>query len=182
MQKIPPEVRDAITASDWERTIFNIGRAHKLHIDDIDVLSIETILTMIGLEHPKDFPENIKKRIGLSSEVLMDIVDEVNEQLFSKIREALKTHYEKQSAEGIMAKEEEDELYHAGISLEDDYQPERPKKSLATLVDQKLSQPQVQKVAEEKPAPPPAPLQPTPQEEKPSRPPLSFDPYREPIE
>ena len=73
MQKIPAEVREAIRASDWERTIFNIGREHKMHIDDIDTLSIETILTMIGLEHPKDYPENIQKRIGLKDEELKRI-------------------------------------------------------------------------------------------------------------
>ncbi|MEZ4103109.1 MAG: hypothetical protein R3B55_00875 [Candidatus Paceibacterota bacterium] len=84
MQKIPAEVREAIKSSDWERTIFNIGREHKMHIDDIDILSIETILTMIGLEHPKDYPENLQKRIGLNDEQLMSIVDEVNQRLFLK--------------------------------------------------------------------------------------------------
>ena len=179
MQKIPSEVREAIESSDWERKIFNIGRAHKLHIDDIDVLSMETILTMIGLEHPKDFFDNVKERAEISEDVLLDIIDEVNEQLFTKIRDALKVHYEKVSAGEIMDDEEKDELHHAGISIDENHQPRTEKKTLETLVDRRLKEVKAEKPKvsesqpkEEEPKTPKI-------EEKPKR---TFDPYREPIE
>ena len=185
MQKIPAEVREAIRASDWERTIFNIGREHKMHIDDIDTLSIETILTMIGLEHPKDYADNIQKRVGLSDDELMNIVDQVNERLFSKIREALKIHYEKVATGEIMADEEKDALHYSGIEVEDGYVPRNAKKTIETLVDQRISKPEVvvektpepvvQKVAVNIPA--------QQVEEKVIKiPEIRFDPYREPIE
>lgn len=185
MQKIPPEVREAIEKSDWERIVFNVGRAHKMHVDDIDVLSIETILTMIGLEHPKDFPVNVQKGTGMSDDLLMDVIDEINEKLFSKIREALKVHYEKQSAGEIMDTGEKDELFHAGITLDDDHKPVNEKKNIETLVDKKLKEVEVVKaetstpevVVEEKPEPE---KEIAPQvEEKPRQ---SFDPYREPLQ
>lgn len=200
MQRIPPEVREAIEKSDWERTIFNIGHEHKMHIDDIDTLSIETILTMIGLEHPKDYPENIQKAIGLKEEELMNLVDEVNERLFSKIREALRIHYEKVATGEIMADEEKDELHYAGIEVEDNYSPRTEKKTPITMIDQRVKEPEPEpaapKVEEVKPEPaeeketdksttpikeeiPPENL---PHEKKMRIPEVKFDPYREPIE
>ena len=113
MKRIPQEVREVISNSGWERIVFNIGREHKLHIDDIDTLSVETIITMIGLEHPNDFSENLQKRIDLDDETLYKIVDEINDRLFSKIRDALKEYYEKVSAGEIMATEEKVELHYA---------------------------------------------------------------------
>lgn len=183
MQKIPAEVREAIEKSDWERVVFNIGRAHKMHVDDIDVLSIETILVMIGLSHPKDFPDHLQKATGMSDDTLMDIIDEINEKLFSKIREALKTHYEKVSAGEIMDTGEKDELFHAGISLDDNHQPIAEKKNLETLVDKKLKEAEVKKpevvaVEEKKEEAPKVEIK-KPEVEKPRQ---SFDPYREPIE
>ena len=65
------------------KIVLDMDVKHKMHIDDIDVLSNETILTMIGLEHPKDFPENVQKRTGLSDDELVNIVDEIN-KLFQK--------------------------------------------------------------------------------------------------
>ncbi|MDQ5883293.1 MAG: hypothetical protein QG654_206 [Patescibacteria group bacterium] len=185
MKKIPTEVREAILSSDWERTIFNIGREHKMHIDDIDTLSVETILTMIGLEHPKDYPENIQKRIGLSDDDLMNIVDQVNERLFSKIREALRIHYEKISAGEIMADEEKDELHHAGVDLEDDYSPRTEKKPLSTMIDKKILTPEPVIVKTPQPVIQKAPVNVPAQqvEEKIIKiPEIRFDPYREPIE
>lgn len=187
MRKIPAEVREAIRASDWERTIFNIGREHKLHIDDIDTLSVETILTMIGLEHPKDYPENIQKRIGLKDEELMNIVDQVNERLFSKIRDALKTHYEKVASGEIMADEEKDELHHSGIEVEDGYVPRNPKKTIETLVDQRVRtlEPVIEKTPEPEPEKKQEPISIPEEQVKEGAikiPEIKFDPYREPIE
>ncbi len=188
MQRIPAEVREAIEASDWERTVFNIGRAHKMHIDDIDSLSIETILTMIGLEHPKDFPENLQKQTGVSDETLMEIVDEINERLFSKIRNALKEHYEKVSAGEIMAQEEKDTLHHAGISLDDSYVPTEQKKNTETLIDKKpaeekiSSSPIESEVFVEEAPKVVVSLGDSSSKPPQSKPRITFDPYREPIE
>lgn len=189
MRKIPSEVREAINSSDWERTIFNIGREHKMHIDDIDTLSVETILTMIGLEHPKDYPNNLQKRIGLNDDELMNIVEQVNERLFSKIREALRVHYEKVATGEIMADDEKDELHHAGVDLDDDYAPMTEKKELSTMIDKKVPEPkpapivtaQKPPVEEVKKAPMNIPEK--LMEEKVIKiPEIKFDPYREPIE
>ena len=185
MNRIPAEVREAILASDWERTIFNIGREHKMHIDDIDTLSVETILTMIGLEHPKDYPDNLQKRIGLKDDELMTIVDQVNERLFSKIRDALKMHYEKVASGEIMDDEEKDALHYSGIEVEDGYTPRTSKKTIETLVDQRVLKPEpvVEKTPEPAPEKAPANIPAKQVEEKIIKiPEIRFDPYREPIE
>jgi restriction endonuclease len=188
MQKIPPEVRMVIENSDWERTVFNIGRAHKMHIDDIDALSIETILTMVGLEHPKDFSNNLQKHTGISNDTLAEIVDEINERLFTKIRQALQEYYEKVSAGEIMAPEEKDELHHAGIELDEPHTPSSPKRTPATLIDQKTIKIE-QEATSSNEATPAKPvfadlskISDTKSATEPTLSKSSFDPYREPIE
>lgn len=179
MRKIPKEVRDAIENSDWERVVFNIGREHKLHIDDIDTLSVETILTMIGLEHPKDFYENVQSRANIGTDTMNQIVDEINSRLFTKIRLALQEYYEKLSAGEIMHPEEKKHLNNSGIVLDDDEDLAEISNQVKEIVSVKENpQPIVEtkNVTEPKPTP-------TSSEKKEVKiPEIKFDPYREPIE
>jgi hypothetical protein len=179
MRKIPKEVRDAIENSDWERVVFNIGREHKLHIDDIDTLSVETILTMIGLEHPKDFYENVQSRANIDTDTMNQIVDEINSRLFTKIRLALQEYYEKLSAGEIMHPEEKQNLKKSGIVLDDDEDLDEISNQVKEIVSIKENpKPIVEtiNITEPKPAPNP------PEKKEVRIPEIKFDPYREPIE
>lgn len=179
MRKIPKEVRDAIENSDWERVVFNIGREHKLHIDDIDTLSVETILTMIGLEHPKDFYENVQSRANIDTDTMNQIVDEINSRLFTKIRLALQEYYEKLSAGEIMHPEEKKHLNNSGILLDDDEdlaEISNQVKEIVSVKENPQSIVETKNVTEPKPTP-------TSSEKKEVKiPEIKFDPYREPIE
>ena len=174
MNQVPTEVRDAIKASDWERVVFNIGREHKLHIDQIDVLSVETIMTMLGIVNPKEYFDYLDKNLGADEETLLDIVEDVNEKLFSKIREALKKVYTQESADSIMADDEKEVMYSAGIGL-DDYEPKPKPKApdLTSVIDTALKTETISKVEEEETF---TPIHTKVKEEK-----VDFDPYREPI-
>lgn len=181
MRKIPKEVRDAIENSDWERVVFNIGREHKLHIDDIDTLSVETILTMIGLEHPKDFYENVQSRANIDTDTMNQIVDEINSRLFSKIRLALQEYYEKLSAGEIMHPEEKQNLKKSGIILDDDEDLDEISNQVKEIVSVKENAtPSVESlnITSEQ-----SQSIPTNSEKKEVKiPEIKFDPYREPIE
>lgn len=178
MQQIPKEVAEAINQSDWERVVFNIGRKHKLHMDQIDVLSVETILTMIGLVDPIEYVDVIEKRLGLDEEKTMDIVEDVNNQLFYKIRDALKKVYRDSSADSIMADDEKDIMHNAGIALEG-YNP----KKAEDVVSQGLEKEKVSKtvlVEEKKDEESFSSIKTKPEDGDNTS--VSFDPYREPIE
>ncbi len=181
MEEIPTKVREAIENSNWERVVFDIGRSLKLHMDDIDAVAIETILTMTGLEHPEDFYENIKRETGIKSEDLVKLVEEINEKLFSKIREALQDYYTSNSEDGLQSLEKK-VFKEAGISFGDEVE---------TVTTMSSPQPVAPAVPVAKaaltPKPAPAPM-PNVFETKTTKisaegkPEGFFDPYRENIE
>ncbi len=174
MNQVPKEVSDAIKASDWERVVFNIGREHKLHIDQIDILSVETIMTMLGIVNPKEYFSYLEKNLGTNEETLLDIVEDVNEKLFSKIREVLKKVYTQESADSIMADDEKEVMYSAGIGLEDyEQKPKAPE--VTSVIDTALKTENISKVEEDEEETF-EPIKVNVRESK-----VDFDPYREPI-
>jgi hypothetical protein len=182
MRKIPKEVRGAIENSDWERVVFNIGRENKLHIDDIDTLSIETILTMIGLEDPADFYDNVKRRTEITADQMENIVDQINERLFSKIRNALREYYEKLSAGEIMHPEEKKHLQKSGVVLDDDedlLEISEQVKEVKNPVKAEYTPPAA-RVTESVPVP--ESVKKIEDKKEIKIPEIKFDPYREPIE
>lgn len=89
-KELPPDVRDAIFGVDSTRTIEEIGKKYKLTIDKLGDLSNEIRVLMLGITEPKDFISNISRRLGVDKKMAHDITAEVNEKIFSKIRESLK--------------------------------------------------------------------------------------------
>lgn len=91
-EHLPSDVRDAILSIDVDKAIQNIGARHNLHVDKIGALDDETRLVMLGVVHPKDFIRNLYDRLGSDDkEAVRQIAHEVNEQVFQKIRESLKS-------------------------------------------------------------------------------------------
>ena len=60
LNKIPKDVRDALTSPQMAGELGKIGNEHDLLLDDIDELVSQTGLVMLGLVHPNDFIRNIQ--------------------------------------------------------------------------------------------------------------------------
>lgn len=107
-KELPPDVRDAIFGVDSTKVIEEIGAKYKLTIDKIGDLSSEIRVLMIGATEPKDFMPNISRRLGVDKKIAHDITAEVNDRIFSKIRESLKRiHNIKDEEENNEEKEKE---------------------------------------------------------------------------
>ncbi|MDP3734814.1 MAG: hypothetical protein Q8R39_00070 [bacterium] len=87
---LPTNVRETLTSVHVEERLMAIGRAHKLHLDILGELADETGLVMLGLTHPRNYVEHLSERLGISREDATALARDVNEQIFSPIREALK--------------------------------------------------------------------------------------------
>jgi len=108
-KELPSDVRDAIFGVDSTKTIEEIGAKYKLTIDKMGDLSNEIRVLMIGVTEPKDFMPNISRRLGVDKKTAHDITAEVNDRIFSKIRESLKRiHNIKDEEENNEEKEKED--------------------------------------------------------------------------
>lgn len=89
-EKLPEDLREAIFSVDSTEAIHVAGQKYNLTVDKIGELADETGLVMLGLTHPKDFIANLAKRLNADKETARKIADEINTQIFSKVRESLK--------------------------------------------------------------------------------------------
>ncbi len=99
-KELPSDVRGAIFAVDSIASIEEIGKKYKLSVDKIGNLSNEIRMLMLGITEPPEFIPNISRRLGVDKNIAREITKEVNEKIFSKIRESLKKiHNIKEEAE-----------------------------------------------------------------------------------
>lgn len=88
--KLPEDLKNAIFSVDSAEIIQNIGKKYNLPIDKTGELADETGLVMLGLTHPNNFISNLAQRLNTDKETARKIAEEVNNQIFIKVRESLK--------------------------------------------------------------------------------------------
>ena len=133
-KEIPEVLASAIKASNWESIVFDIGRRHSLHVDDIGDIQNELILVLTGIVHPDEFRRIVIEEIGVPEDKADVIIDELNTQINQKIKESLKAielDREKYPVdddidEGKIQTSERDILHNSGIRLGDEPDEVRP--------------------------------------------------------
>lgn len=94
-RSLPLDVREVIASVEYMDKVQAIGKKYKLMIDKTGTLSEETGFVLMGLTPSKDFAKNIRERLEVSEDVAVNIVKEINEQIFFAVRESLKKIFEK---------------------------------------------------------------------------------------
>jgi hypothetical protein len=89
-QKLPEDLKDAMFSVDSAEIIQSLGKKYNLAIDKTGELADETGLVMLGLTHPRDFISNLSQRLGVDKETARKIAEEINQQIFAKVRDSLK--------------------------------------------------------------------------------------------
>lgn len=105
-RNLPEDLKGAIFSVEMAKTIKDIGDKHKLEIDKIGVLGNETGMVMIGFTHPKDFISNLAQRLKVDKEKAREIAQDVNMQIFAKVRESLKKMHGEDVPAGEIKREE----------------------------------------------------------------------------
>lgn len=182
-QNLPKDLREAIFSVDTADIIQAIAKKHKLAIDKMGELADEVGLLMLGITHPKDFINHLERRLETDPETTRNITEEVNTQIFAKIRESLKTmHTVKEEREEILpepklpeTKNEQHEIPSLPKAMEDEFHP-----SNEAIQDKARKSPFEEKLAEKVFK---SPIQKEVTEaKKEGRYPGGQDPYREPID
>ncbi|MEK7614155.1 MAG: hypothetical protein AAB428_00610 [Patescibacteria group bacterium] len=135
---LPEDVRKAITSVEVSAKITGLAEKYRLHIDKADELSDETGLVMLGLTHPRDYLNNLKKRLEIPEDLAREIVADINNQIFLPIRQSLKkihnmaeerdystareTNFDAENRMRL-SKEDEKILAESGIEVEKDLRP-----------------------------------------------------------
>jgi len=87
---LPKDLRDAVVATDLPEKFKTIANKHKLRTDQSGVLETETMFVMLGIEHPDDYTNNLKREADISEKDAAAIAEEVNRMIFLPIRASLK--------------------------------------------------------------------------------------------
>lgn len=98
-QDIPEKIQELLFSVDHAEAIEKIGEKHHLHLDQLDILSQEIGLILLGLERPENFLTKIRTEINIPIEVAGEIVKDVNTEIFFPIRESLREIDEKRRKE-----------------------------------------------------------------------------------
>lgn len=91
---LPKDIQQLILSSGFPQKISGVSEKHLLSKEQEDTLSNETMFVMIGLEHPNDFVENIRRELKITPEKAAAVAVEVNEKVFKEIRAALMALHE----------------------------------------------------------------------------------------
>ena len=86
---LPPYIRSALSNINWGAEILAIGKKNGLHVDDMGTLQTETVLVLVGLVHPDEFPHNLAEQLHVPKEKINAIVTDVNEKILKTIRQSL---------------------------------------------------------------------------------------------
>ena len=90
LKTLPAEVISAVSGFNWAETMQVIGQKYGLPIDKAGILYYESLAAAIGLANPADFPRVAKDKLKLNAEQTVNIVNDVNERVFSILRNKIK--------------------------------------------------------------------------------------------
>lgn len=94
---LPKEVQEAVAKSGWKEKLYEIAKKYKLNIEQMGILEDETVKTLVNITHPEQYEEKLSSKINISKEDIANLIKDVNESIFQKIREG----------EKVITKEEE---------------------------------------------------------------------------
>ena len=103
--QLPEETRDAIANVDWKAAILGMRAKKGYTFEQLDDLEIETELLLCGLLDPKNYPKELEQRMKISKEAASQLVNEMNDLVFKKIREELIKKTEKKDVSSDVAPE-----------------------------------------------------------------------------
>jgi hypothetical protein len=89
-EQLPEDLKEAIFGAEVTGIVNSIGKKFNLHIDKIGELANETGMVMLGVTRPKEFVPNLSDRLEVDTETARKIAQDINSQIFMKVRESLK--------------------------------------------------------------------------------------------
>ncbi|TSC77982.1 MAG: hypothetical protein G01um101424_116 [Parcubacteria group bacterium Gr01-1014_24] len=86
---LPAETLNAIAAVDWKAAILGMRAKKGYTFEQLGDLELETELLLCGLLAPGGYPKELENRMKISRAQANELVNEMNDLVFKKIREEL---------------------------------------------------------------------------------------------
>ncbi len=87
--KLPTEIKNIIKESNYQETLYNAGKEYNLNVAQMGILETAVTDLTVGSIKPDAFENFLKANLGIAPETVRKLVNELNDQIFKKIREAL---------------------------------------------------------------------------------------------
>ncbi len=87
--ELPEDTQNAINAVDWKIVILSLREKKGYTFEQLGDLETETELLLCGLVSPENYSKELEKRMRLSKAEVNDLVREMNDRVFAKIKENL---------------------------------------------------------------------------------------------
>jgi hypothetical protein len=87
--QLSPETLKAIDAVDWRAAILGLRAKMGYTFEQLGDLELETELVLCGLLSPEEYPKELENRMQISRAQANELVNEMGEIVFKKIREEL---------------------------------------------------------------------------------------------
>src|SRR5688500_2457061 len=84
---LPETTVAAIDAVPWKVKILEMRESKGYSFEQLWDLEIETELLLAGLLNPEDYPKELSRRMNIPMNQARELVNEMNEKVFKKIRE-----------------------------------------------------------------------------------------------
>ncbi len=127
--QLSDDTLSAINAVPWQAGILALRETKGYTFEQLGNLEIETELVLCGLLRPEDYPKELENRMRINKAQANELVAEMNEMVFKKIKEELIKITEKRDALKKSVKKDDDILKSAGIKI---ITPEAPKVNPST--------------------------------------------------
>ncbi|MBU2103515.1 hypothetical protein KKD95_00685 [Patescibacteria group bacterium] len=87
MKELPEPVQDFIASDERTQIVRDLSQKHSLHTDQAGDFEQALLFMLLGISTPDQFVEALKKA-GLTEDVVNGLVEDVNAQIFMRLREA----------------------------------------------------------------------------------------------
>ncbi|MCR4276362.1 MAG: hypothetical protein NUV90_03190 [Candidatus Parcubacteria bacterium] len=90
MQTLPPPIRSYLAEGKYTVVAQSLMAKYALRIDQGGVLEREIMLLLMGIENPEEFNQALVTEANLNQQTIAGIVQDVNTQIFSPLREEMR--------------------------------------------------------------------------------------------
>ncbi len=87
--ELAPETQNAINSVDWKNVILAMRETKGYTFEQLGSLELETELLLAGLLKSEEYPRELESRMGINKSQVSELVNEMNEEVFTKIKEEL---------------------------------------------------------------------------------------------
>lgn len=120
---LPNPIRTYLASGKYSSVTQMLMGKYSLHIDQSGILERELLLMLMGLETPDEFETALKNELQLPEGVILQIMDDVNQEVFVPLRKEIREISAADEVNGTSAARKQS---HAAVPAVPSYQPPRP--------------------------------------------------------